>query len=506
VIKEPPSIGRMLAMVVFSLSCFGLLIFLWLSFGGPIPLKPQQYRLKVHVPEAATLANEADVRMSGITIGKVKSKALDKGGATTVVTLDIKPKYAPLPNDVKFILRQKTLLGETYAEITPGDPNKGDLPDGGTIPKKSVEPTVELDEIFSAFDKPTRTAFQNWVAESAKAIKGTPQDPDSTARALNDALGNLGPFASDAADVLGVLDRQQVDLQKLIRNTGEVFGAISERDHALRNLIVNSDQVFDATSRRDASLREIFQIFPTFLDESKATLDRLKTFSANSKPLMVDLQPVADKLDPTVKDLAALSPDLRQLFRDLVPLINVSNKNLPQAERFLRGAAPVLEGLHNWLQEFNPILSYVNYDARAVTAFLSNGAAALNYHQNAGGGVPINLLGFYGAITDRSFPFGGDGQEGKTRPEWERANAYPAPENYLSAPKYGVVGSFDCKPSKGEHRDPSADNTLLPCHVAGPNSWDKRYFPRINRGLAPNQKAPDDPGNSEAANPNHYPK
>ena len=43
-IKEPPSIGRMIAMVVFSLTCFGLLIFLWLSFGGPIPLKPQDYR------------------------------------------------------------------------------------------------------------------------------------------------------------------------------------------------------------------------------------------------------------------------------------------------------------------------------------------------------------------------------------------------------------------------------------------------------------------------------
>jgi hypothetical protein len=80
-IKEPPSLGRMIAMAVFALSCFGLLIFLWLSFGGPIPLKPEQYRLKVHVPEAATLANESDVRMSGITIGKVKSKALDKRGA-----------------------------------------------------------------------------------------------------------------------------------------------------------------------------------------------------------------------------------------------------------------------------------------------------------------------------------------------------------------------------------------------------------------------------------------
>ena len=42
-----PSVSRVLVMVVFALSCFGLLLFLWLSFGGPIPLKPKGYRVEV---------------------------------------------------------------------------------------------------------------------------------------------------------------------------------------------------------------------------------------------------------------------------------------------------------------------------------------------------------------------------------------------------------------------------------------------------------------------------
>ena len=505
-IKEPPSIGRMIAMVVFSLSCFGLLIFLWLSFGGPIPLKPQNYRIKAHIPDAATLANEADVRESGITIGKVKSKALDKGGNSTTVTMDIDPKYAPIPKDAKLILRQKTLLGETYVEIAPGNPQGGNLPDGGTMTNTQVQKTVELDQIFSAFDKPTRQAFQQWVAESARAIKGTKQNPDSTAQALNDAFGNLGPFANDASQVLTVLDQQKADLQRLVRNTGVVFGAISERDHALQGLITNSNRVFTATANRDASLRRIFQIFPTFLDESKATLDDLKTFSGNATPLVTDLQPVADKLNPTVKDLAALSPDLRSLFRELNPLIDVSEKNLPKASQFLRGTAPVLDGLHNWLQEFNPVLSYLNYDARAVTAFLSNGAAALNYHADAGGGVPINLLGFAGIIGSHSFPFGGSGQEGMTRPSWERAVAYPTPTNYLSSGQYGVAQSGDCKPAGGETSNPQPDLSAPPCKVQALNAWDGKAFPQLVRGYAPNIAAPEDPGRAESANPNHYSK
>jgi phospholipid/cholesterol/gamma-HCH transport system substrate-binding protein len=504
-IKEPPSLGRMIAMAVFALSCFGLLIFLWLSFGGPIPLKPQQYRLKVDVPEAATLANESDVRMSGITIGKVKSKALDKGGVATKVTLDINPKFAPIAKDAKFILRQKTLLGETYAELTPGDPHKGYLPDGGTVPRTSVEPTVELDEIFSAFDKPTREAFRAWVAESAKAIKGKPGNPDSTAQDLNDAFGNLGPFASDASDVLGVLDRQKTDLSKLIRNTGEVFGAISERDHALQHLISNSDQVFTATNQRDAALRQIFRIFPTFLDESKATLSRLQTFSTNTRPLVRDLRPVAHKLDPTVKDLAGLSPDLRQLFRDLDPLITVSRANLPDAARFLRGASPLLEGLHSFLQEFNPILSYLNYDARAITGFLSDGAAATNYRFKTDSGNVIHALSQFGIENARSFAFGNTppGEaEGNTIPKIERANAYPMPENYLTSGKYGLIQSFSCANVNG-NKDSVSDKDP-PCHEQGPSAWDGNRFPRLDRGKAPNQKAPDDPGATEVGQPKHY--
>ena len=43
-------------MVLFALTCFGLLLFLWLSFGGPIPLKPKGYQFKVAFPEATQLA------------------------------------------------------------------------------------------------------------------------------------------------------------------------------------------------------------------------------------------------------------------------------------------------------------------------------------------------------------------------------------------------------------------------------------------------------------------
>ncbi len=120
-IKETPSIGRIIAMVAFTLSVFAILIFLWLAFGGSVPLNPEGYRFKVHMTEAATLAQEADVRMAGVNVGKVKTKELDEGGARTIVEVEIDEPYAPIPKDTRAILRAKTLLGETYLELAPGN-------------------------------------------------------------------------------------------------------------------------------------------------------------------------------------------------------------------------------------------------------------------------------------------------------------------------------------------------------------------------------------------------
>ncbi len=52
---QAPSAGRIVTMVAFAASCVGLLLFLWISFGGTIPLAPQGYRLTVEFNNAVEL-------------------------------------------------------------------------------------------------------------------------------------------------------------------------------------------------------------------------------------------------------------------------------------------------------------------------------------------------------------------------------------------------------------------------------------------------------------------
>ena len=92
--KQAPSIARILIAVGFALSCFGLLLFLWVSFGGPTPFKAKTYEFTADFPEAVTLAKESDVRIGGVTVGKVKSLSLPSEGNYTEVTAQLDPKFA----------------------------------------------------------------------------------------------------------------------------------------------------------------------------------------------------------------------------------------------------------------------------------------------------------------------------------------------------------------------------------------------------------------------------
>jgi phospholipid/cholesterol/gamma-HCH transport system substrate-binding protein len=396
--KQAPTLGRLLVMAGFALSCFGLLLFLWLAFGGSIPLSPKGYRFETSFNEATALAKEADVRISGVSVGKVKSSEWTPDGTSrTIIELD--ERYAPIPKDTKAILRQKTLLGETYVELTPGDPSSGMLPEDGRLPASQVSPTVELDEIFRAFDPKTREAFQVWMQTQAQAVDGRGKD-------INDALGNLAPFAVDTNALLQILNAQEGDVRRIVNGTGDVFSALTARDAQLRQLIENSNAVFETTASRDQELQDFFRVLPTFENESEQTVRRLTQFARDTDPLVTQLRPAARELSPTLQELEALAPDLRALFRDLDPLIDASEKGLPAIQGFLREFAPFLGRLDPALRQLNPMLSFIGEYDRELNAFFSNVVAATNARGPTAGGTrtpylrtlnPLNpeMLAFY---------------------------------------------------------------------------------------------------------------
>ena len=469
-----PGPGRIVVIAGFTLSCFGLLLFLWLAFGGAVPLNPKGYRIQASFDDAATLAEQAEVRVAGVRIGTVVAKDLDPKGNRTLATLEIDDKYAPIQRDARAILRQKTLLGETYVEMTLGTKGGPTIEEDGRLAQARVADAVEFDELLSIFGPRTRRDFREWQATLAKATGGRAPE-------INDALGTFPQFTESAQSLVDVLNRRREALGSLVRNTGGTFEAITRNEDALRNAIVRNTQVFETLATRRDAIAESFQIFPTFLRESRATMTRLAEFSRDTDPLIRDLEPVLEDAQPTLRSLRRLAPDAERLFEDLDPLIAAGRQGFPALGRVLRGLDPTLASFGPFLEQLNPILEYLELHQPTVSDFLNVGPSALGIKVPAppGSGTNGHALPQLIVTGDQSLPQ-------QRRSETNRGNAYFRP-GWLDFREYKdddkrIFPNFDCR-HLGGPRPPAQREGNPGCFVQGPIRFQGRLsrFPQVRQ-------------------------
>jgi virulence factor Mce-like protein len=457
-IKKPPTTTSIVAMVVFAMSCFALLLYLWLSFGGSSPLKPQGYRLVVDFPEATQLASQADVRISGVNVGRVV-KLSPASGNRTQATLQLDPRFAPIPSDTRALLRLKSLLGETYVELTPGSRSATKLPDGGTLPVAQVGHTVELDEILRTLDAPTRRAFQLWMQEQAQALRGRGMD-------VNAGFADLPEFVHSGDALLTVLNSQGAGVRRLVTATGDFFSAISAREGELRGLIHDSNRLFTTTAARNRQLADVFRALPGFEHQSRLTLPELTAFGDHVLPVVNRLRAAAPAMTQTFAATARLAPQLRVLFERLGPAVSASQKGLPAFEQILRQLPPLLDRFEPWLRNANPMIDYISRYRREVTAFFANFTGASLSRDNGLERYPAGQVHYLRTAQTLSpmvlsyYP---------RPPGQTRANAYPAPGALDKIPQgLEVLDSASCgngDPAPPSNADPASLESLIQPYV-----------------------------------------
>ena len=470
--KQAPTLGRLATMVLFALSCFGLLLFLWLAFGGPIPLKPTGYQVRVAFDEATQLASQSDVTVAGVPVGKVQKVEPTPGAL--MATLSIDRKYAPLRRDTRATLRDKTLLGQTYVELTLGSKSSTTIPERGLLDTRNVKPTRQLDEVLNSLDPYTRKAYGTWQQGVAEAVHDRGDE-------LNDAIGNLPEFVDAGGDLFAVLDTQKQALSALVRNSGVVFGALSEREDQLQALVRNSDTVFTAIQRQRENFAETWNILPTFLNESRATYQRLEVFARDTRPLVRDLEPAMRDLRPTLEAVRDLSPDLRRLFVNLDPLIDASRESLPAQAEIFQGLRPLLGALGPWLGEVNPTLDWIAQHQHTLVDLFANLGVAT--HAKTGSRDPqatghyLRQFGPSGAETLAVHP---------RRLSSNRGNAYINPLSLTGREQAerGIIQAFDCKNVSGDEDKPSNEDSPA-CFNQKPFGFQGRLqkFPNVGREI-----------------------
>jgi len=370
--KRAPTLGNMLVIILFVLSCFGLLLFLWESFGGPLPLKPKGYQVVVTFPRALALAEQSDVRISGVDVGHVISVKAGSDGRTHA-TIEIAGKYAPLRSDMRAILRQKTLLGETYVQLIPESRTAPPLKDKGQLANSQVEPSVTLDGLLATFDPKTRRNFQVWQQSLAEGVNGRGEQ-------INAGFATLEPFAEHSNKLVGILASQEGALRALVKNTGVVFSALAGRDRQLEGLITNGEHTFHAAAEESQAFAEAFRALPAFELTSTVALRALDRFATNTNPFYEEFRPAEIELARLLQPTKKFAPEFNSFLTALGPATNAAKAGLPDVAKTLQLTTPILENFRPVLHNFDPFLQYASQYVPELQAFFANFTASTQAH------------------------------------------------------------------------------------------------------------------------------
>jgi phospholipid/cholesterol/gamma-HCH transport system substrate-binding protein len=432
--KRQPTLANIVVITLFILSCFGLLLFLWETFGGSVPLKPKGYQFSVDFPRTLLLAEESDVRISGVSVGHIVSLTRADNGRNHV-TIELGHQYAPVRRDARVILRQKTLLGETYVEILPGAKRGANLPEGGELPENHVEPIVTFDDILSTLDPKTRRDFQIWQQSLAEDFAGHGEE-------INAAFAEFEPFVIDANRLTSIAAEQEGALTAIVHNTGVVFNALGERDHQFEGMIVNGERTFSALASSSQAFAQAFRELPAFERNGRAVLKDLDKLSIAADPVFDQLRPAETELSGLLQTVKTFSPDLNNLLTGLGPLTKAAKVGLPDVKKQLDLTVPLLESAIPFTRNFNPFLEELSRYVPELQAFFANAAAASEStgQEGGAGGPRLHNIRALNTINPDSLALYGQ------RTGFNRSNAYaqPGAANAIASGGMSVFDSSSC--------------------------------------------------------------
>lgn len=284
--RNPTVIGALAVLITI------LTVFLAYNANKGLPFV-QSYRLTAQVPNSEALVPGNEVRIGGVRVGVVESIepiAREDGAVNAAIDLKFDKYVDPLPEDSTVIIRSRSALGLKYVQVVRGTSEEG-FEEGSVLPLSASRPEpVEIDEVFSTFDEPTREAIKGNLTEFGNALAG--RGPD-----LNEAIGELQPLLPRLERVMSVLADPEGGIGPFFRALQQSAAEVAPVAEAQAQMFVELDTTLAAFA--DVArpfLQETISKTPATLQTTSDTLPRIRPFLVNSRGLFVDLQPGARAL------------------------------------------------------------------------------------------------------------------------------------------------------------------------------------------------------------------
>jgi len=291
-----------------------------------IPFR-HHYTVSAVFPSAVGIRTNAPVRIAGVPVGKVTKVAhAEEGAQAAIVTMRIDRRGLPIHRDATLKIRPRIFLeGNFFVDVRPGSASAPKLHDGDRIPINQTSSPVQLDQVLSALQAPTRRQLQGLLKSLSDGLG------DGGAQALNRSIPYWAPAYRDTSIVADALQgTESHDLSHFIANEGATAAALDRHATELKALIVDFDATAATLAAHNRELSSAVAELPRTLRAAEPALRALnaafppvRRLVRAARPAARSSSPTLDAAVPFVRQVRGLvsEPELRGLSRDLRPVV-----------------------------------------------------------------------------------------------------------------------------------------------------------------------------------------
>jgi phospholipid/cholesterol/gamma-HCH transport system substrate-binding protein len=311
VTEEVDRRGRVARVAAFAALAVGLVVVVWMLVG-----QERAYRVTAQFVNAGQLVKGSLVQASGRKVGIVKDIDLAPDG-TAEVAMEIDTVLEPLRRGTRATIRTPSLssVAARYVdlEMPPGEQQET-IPDGGMIGVEDTTTVVDLDHLFSLFDKRTKKGLRNVIEGFADSYAGQEE-------AANAGWEYLNPSLVGAQRLFEELSYDRAGLQSFVISNAKLANDVAARRDDVAKLVDRLATTLGAIGQEQDSLRTAISRLPPFMRRANTTFVNLRATLDDLDPLIDESRPVTPKLRAVLHELEPFARDARPTVRDLAALV-----------------------------------------------------------------------------------------------------------------------------------------------------------------------------------------
>jgi phospholipid/cholesterol/gamma-HCH transport system substrate-binding protein len=360
---------------LFVLAGVAVIVYLFTGTQVTIPLlsEPRDYLVDIVVPDIDNLVTASKVEIAGVKVGEVRYLAAQPDGMR--VTIALENKFAPLHQGVRVRVAQRSLVEETYLDVTDG--TGPPIRPGSTVPRAALQPSVQLRDILNGLDPGTRQQLGQTLRSLGAGTNGSKPDVN----ALMTGLGDLGMEGHTALDAIAA---QSADLTALTRETSTLMTALDTGNGIIADLVTNAQRITSATADQRPAIEASLRQLPGVLDSADTATANLTTLAGALNPVAARLNEASPELSAALRQLPDNTKNLRALLPALDKTLDRAPDTLHRIPTFGRDTRNLIPPTQKILQDLNPVLGYLRPYGPEIGGFVANFNAILGYKTEEG--------------------------------------------------------------------------------------------------------------------------